>query len=169
MTVPKVCRTNTGRALHDKHTRTCKPPDNAMVRHTPAATGSSVSVDALLDAAEAARLSGDVDHHRDMNTAALATPAEPAARAKRTVSEPPAASPSKKQKLQLTPREQAQLRLLATVPQLRSSRDARGRRRGVSVDMSAHLSSLVGGELAAQVGDSEIGTPDSRAGREDEL
>ena len=77
-------------------------------------------------------------------------------RAKRPAADDPTAQPTKKQKTPLTAKEQAQLRLLSTVPGLAPSRDQRGRRNAISVDMSAHLSSLVAGELCRQVGSSSV-------------
>ena len=110
------------------------------------------SVDARLAAAEEARLNGvDV-----MDAVATALEAPGSAGPKKRSGEPhsSAASPTKRQKVELTPREQAQLRLIASVPQLAVSRDARGRRRGVCVDMSEHLSQLVTSELSAGLVDS---------------
>ena len=90
----------------------------------------------------------------------------PAQRSKRPVGEQmagpsrdtessPEQSP-KKQKVELTAREQAQLRILASVPGLQPTRDARGRRKAVSVDLSAHLSVLVSGALAGAAHDTHL-------------
>mmetsp|Transcript_19745 Transcript_19745/g.40266 ORF Transcript_19745/g.40266 Transcript_19745/m.40266 type:complete len:161 (+) Transcript_19745:62-544(+) len=62
----------------------------------------------------------------------------------------------KKPKMELTPREQAQLRILAGVPGLQQPRDATGRRKAVSVDLSAHLSELVSGELSGAAHDTRL-------------
>ena len=92
----------------------------------------------------------------------------PARRSKRPVGEQmagpsrdessPEQSP-KKQKVELTAREQAQLRILASVPGLQPTRDARGRRKAVSVDLSAHLSVLVSGALAGAAHDTHLSSP----------
>ena len=92
----------------------------------------------------------------------------PARRSKRPVGEQmagpsrdessPEQSP-KKQKVELTAREQAQLRILASVPGLQPTRDARGRRKAVSVDLSAHLSALVSGDLAGAAHDTHLSSP----------
>ena len=92
-------------------------------------------------------------------------------RSKRPVEETPAgpsrdttpAQSPKKQKVELTPREQAQLRILAGVPSLQPTRDARGRRKAVSVDLSAHLSELVSGDLAGAAHDTHLSSPERGA------
>ena len=73
--------------------------------------------------------------------------------------EPSAEQSPKKQKVELTAREQAQLRILASVPGLQPTRDARGRRKAVSVDLSAHLSALVSGDLAGAAHDTHLSSP----------
>ena len=52
----------------------------------------------------------------------------------------------------LTPRERSQLELLARAPELQNHRDARGRRRAVSVDTSQ----LISGALGSLVAESSI-------------
>ena len=117
------------------------------------AASSGASIDARLDAAEVARQQCGVDV---MEAVATALEAPRPARAKRPVEESAASPTGKKQKVELTPKEKAQLRLIATVPQLAVSRDARGRRRGVSVNMSEHLSGLIAGDLSAQVSNGSV-------------
>ena len=118
------------------------------------AASSGASIDARLDAAEIARQCG-VDGMEAVATALKAP--RPASSKRAAAEEPSAASPTgKKQKVELTPREKAQLRLIATVPQLAVSRDARGRRRGVSVNMSEHLNGLITGDLSAQVSSGSV-------------
>ena len=73
--------------------------------------------------------------------------------------EPSPEQSPKKQKVELTARDQAQLRLLASVPGLHPTRDARGRRKAVSVDLSAHLSMLVSGDLAGAAHDTHLSSP----------
>lgn len=91
-------------------------------------------------------------------------PELPARRGKRTAGEQTAGPSSdsqspKKQKVELTAREQAQLRILASVPDLQPMRDARGRRKAVSVDLSAHLSVLVSDDLAGAAHDTHLSSP----------
>ena len=80
----------------------------------------------------------------------------------RDIESSPEQSP-KKQKVELTAREQAQLRILASVPGLQPTRDARGRRKAVSVDLSAHLSVLVSGDLAGAAHDTHLSSPECGA------
>ena len=117
------------------------------------AASTGASIDARLDAAEMARQQCGVDV---MEAVATALEAPRPARAKRPAEESPASPTGKKQKVELTSREKAQLRLIATVPQLAVSRDARGRRRGVSVNMSEHLSGLITGDLSTQVSNGSV-------------
>ena len=98
---------------------------------------------------------------------------EPVRRSKRPVgehtagpsrdTEPSPEQSPKKQKVELTAREQAQLRILASVPGLQPTRDARGRRKAVSVDLSAHLSVLVSGDLAGAAHDTHLSSPECGA------
>ena len=93
-------------------------------------------------------------------------PELPARRGKRTAGQQtagPSSESPKKQKVELTAREQAQLRILASVPGLQPIRDARGRRKPVSVDLSAHLSELVSDDLAGAAHDTHLSSPASGA------
>ena len=96
---------------------------------------------------------------------ATASKAQPAPRSKRAMGEQTpgpdlhATLMPKKQKLELTAREQAQLRLLADVSGLHPVKDARGRRKGVSVNLSAHLSELVSGALSGAAHDTHLSSP----------
>ena len=70
----------------------------------------------------------------------------------------PSPSPSPPKGRRLTPREISRLALLAKAPELQGHRDARGRRRAVSVDTSQ----LISGALGSLVGESCI-SPTKRA------
>ena len=95
----------------------------------------------------------------------------PARRSKRPVgeqttgpsSDKPSPEQSPKKQKGLSAREQAQLRILASVPGLQPTRDARGRRKAVSVDLSAHLSVLVSGALAGAAHDTHLSSPERGA------
>eukprot|EP00310_Coccolithus_braarudii_P016873 CAMPEP_0183359884 /NCGR_PEP_ID=MMETSP0164_2-20130417/53634_1 /TAXON_ID=221442 /ORGANISM="Coccolithus pelagicus ssp braarudi, Strain PLY182g" /LENGTH=166 /DNA_ID=CAMNT_0025534105 /DNA_START=14 /DNA_END=514 /DNA_ORIENTATION=+ len=56
----------------------------------------------------------------------------------------------------LTASDHARLRLIASVPALHNHRDARGRRHGIAIDLSRHVTDLIAGELSELIGSSQV-------------